>query len=215
MTKLPTILTPRKSPVQRRSQVTVDAIHIATIQVLTKEGLVRCTTTRIAERAGVSVGTLYQYYADRHALLAAALSRHISRIVAAVEASCRHLHGAPLDVMASGLVEAFLAAKFEDAAEAKALYAVSEDYGGPVIVNDASERMTAAIAVMLASAPGIEIAELDVVSQMVGIAVSAPARAVLTAPSPVPMQDRLVEHCTQLVLSYLNAVSRPVSGLGD
>ncbi|MEL7304522.1 MAG: TetR/AcrR family transcriptional regulator, partial [Myxococcota bacterium] len=45
---------PRKQPVQERSRATVAAIHRATIQVLNREGLARCTTTRVAERAGVS-----------------------------------------------------------------------------------------------------------------------------------------------------------------
>ena len=54
-------LNPRKKPAQSRSKVTVDAIFEATIQVLLADGLQRLTTTRVAERAGVSVGTLYQY----------------------------------------------------------------------------------------------------------------------------------------------------------
>ena len=51
---------PRKSPVQARSAASVDAIIEATIQVLLRVGKERLTTTRVAERAGVSVGTLYQ-----------------------------------------------------------------------------------------------------------------------------------------------------------
>ena len=50
---------PRKTPVQRRSTVTVEAISEAAIQVLLAMGLDRLTMTRVAERAGFSVGTLY------------------------------------------------------------------------------------------------------------------------------------------------------------
>ena len=46
-------LKPRKSPIQDRSAATVEALHAATIQVLIREGLGRCTTTRIAARAGI------------------------------------------------------------------------------------------------------------------------------------------------------------------
>ena len=60
---------PRKTPVQRRSRVTVDAILEATIQVLLAEGLARLTTTRVSERAGVSVGTMYQYFPNKQALI--------------------------------------------------------------------------------------------------------------------------------------------------
>src|SRR5579862_5736285 len=60
---------PRKTPIQARSAVTVEAISEATIQVLLSHGTERLTTTRIAERAGVSVGTLYQYYPNKQSLL--------------------------------------------------------------------------------------------------------------------------------------------------
>ena len=58
----PETLRPRKTPRQARSAATVDAIFEATIQVLLVEGEKGLTTTRIAERAGVSVGTMYQYF---------------------------------------------------------------------------------------------------------------------------------------------------------
>jgi hypothetical protein len=59
-------LEPRKTPIQARSTVTVQAISEATIQVLLSHGAERLTTTRVAERAGVSVGTLYQYSSNKH-----------------------------------------------------------------------------------------------------------------------------------------------------
>ena len=67
------LLDPRKTPVQARSAVTVDAILSATIQVLLAEGQERLTTTRVAYRAGVSVGTLYQYFPNKQDLLRAVL----------------------------------------------------------------------------------------------------------------------------------------------
>jgi AcrR family transcriptional regulator len=65
----------RKQPRQRRSRATVDALVEATGQVLAREGLERTTTRRIAERAGVSVGSLYQYFPGREALVAALVER--------------------------------------------------------------------------------------------------------------------------------------------
>ena len=58
----PDHLNARKRPRQARSAVTVDAIFEATIQVLLADGIHRLTTTRVAQRAGVSVGTMYQYF---------------------------------------------------------------------------------------------------------------------------------------------------------
>ena len=60
---------PRKKPRQARAQATVDAILEGTIRILEQEGLDAATTTRIAEVAGVSVGTLYQYFSHRDAIL--------------------------------------------------------------------------------------------------------------------------------------------------
>ncbi|MFW0883416.1 TetR/AcrR family transcriptional regulator, partial [Cronobacter dublinensis] len=79
-------LSPRKMPVQRRSVATVEALHTATIQVLVNEGLSRCTTTRVASRAGMSVGSLYQYYPNRDALLSGVLELHLTKIADALDA---------------------------------------------------------------------------------------------------------------------------------
>ena len=59
----------RKHPVQARSRALVDAVLEAAAQVLAREGAEHLTMTRVAERAGVSVGSLYQYFPNRAALL--------------------------------------------------------------------------------------------------------------------------------------------------
>ncbi|MBF6416177.1 TetR/AcrR family transcriptional regulator [Nocardia cyriacigeorgica] len=66
----------RKVPRQRRSRETVDTLLEAAAQMFTQEGLA-ATTNRIAERAGLSVGTLYQYFPNKHALLRALAERHL------------------------------------------------------------------------------------------------------------------------------------------
>ncbi|UPG92248.1 TetR family transcriptional regulator [Luteibacter aegosomaticola] len=59
----------RKSPKQARSNELVAAILEAAAQVLAKEGVARFTTARVAERAGVSVGSIYQYFPNKAAIL--------------------------------------------------------------------------------------------------------------------------------------------------
>lgn len=73
--------TPRKRPQQARAQSTVHAILEATVQVLEREGSEAATTTRIAEVAGVSVGTLYQYFSHRDAILDALQEREFERAI--------------------------------------------------------------------------------------------------------------------------------------
>ncbi|WP_459958953.1 TetR/AcrR family transcriptional regulator [Nocardia sp. IFM 10818] len=68
---------PRRTPRQRRSRETVTIIVEAAAQVFSREGLA-ATTNRIAERAGVSIGTLYQYFPDKFAVLHAVAERHVS-----------------------------------------------------------------------------------------------------------------------------------------
>lgn len=101
-------LEPRKSPVQARSAASVDAILHATIQVLLRVGKERLTTTRVAYRAGVSVGTLYQYFPHKKALLQAALKRHLEGVTATVERACQEQKGNSLEQMGTALVTAFL-----------------------------------------------------------------------------------------------------------
>src|ERR1035437_6260796 len=99
---------PRKTPVQARAAVTVEAISEATIQVLLSHGADRLTTTRVAERAGVSVGTLYQYYPNKQSLLFAVLEHHLDKVAAAVETACEHARHKPLREMTREVAEAFV-----------------------------------------------------------------------------------------------------------
>jgi AcrR family transcriptional regulator len=71
----------RKRPRQARAQATVNAILEATVQVLDREGLDAASTTRIAEVAGVSVGSLYQYFSHRDAILDALQDREFERAI--------------------------------------------------------------------------------------------------------------------------------------
>ncbi len=67
------------APRQARAQATAGAILDATVLVLEREGLDAATTTRIAEVAGVSIGSLYQYFAHRDAILTALQERELER----------------------------------------------------------------------------------------------------------------------------------------
>jgi AcrR family transcriptional regulator len=102
-------------PLQARSTVTVEAISEATIQVLLSHGADRLTTTRVAQRAGVSVGTLYQYYSNKQSLLFAVLENHLTNVMATVEAACESACHKPLAEMIREMVEAFVDAKMDRA----------------------------------------------------------------------------------------------------
>jgi AcrR family transcriptional regulator len=71
-------LEPRKPPVQKRSRATVNEVLSAAAQVFEAHGYAAGTTNRIAARAGVSIGTLYQYFPSKEAIAVAILERHIA-----------------------------------------------------------------------------------------------------------------------------------------
>ncbi len=198
-------LKPRKSPVQARSAATIDALHTAVIQVLTREGLSRCTTTRIAERAGMSVGSVYQYYPNRDALLAAVLERHLSGIAETMEQVCLDCRGLPVTRMAEALVEGYLAAKLRDAGESRALYAVAGERGGGELAGRVYRRMETAVAALLATAPDVRFEDPTMTASIALNALVGPVRTVLDGQAPPAFEARLQEQLVLLLTAYLRS----------
>ena len=88
---------PRKAASQGRSRATVEALVEATARVLVKEGFDRASTNRIAEAAGVSVGSLYQYFPSKEALVAAVIDRHQQEIMQAVQGELAEILAQPVE----------------------------------------------------------------------------------------------------------------------
>jgi AcrR family transcriptional regulator len=105
---------PRKSPRQGRSAATVDAILDATARVLTTTGYDRCSTNRVAVAAGVSVGSLYQYFPSKEALVAALATRHNAKMSALVRGKLTELARAPMTEAVRGMIDAMVAAHAVD-----------------------------------------------------------------------------------------------------
>jgi AcrR family transcriptional regulator len=160
----PNGLKPRKIPRQARAEATVDAIFEATIQVLLAEGERRLTTTRVAERAGVSVGTMYQYFPHKQALLYAVLEWHLAHVATAVEAACQRHRGRTIAEMADVVVGAFLDAKAERLDLTKALYLITEDLDTTTLLADAVDRNAASTAALLATASDADFENLSTVA---------------------------------------------------
>ncbi|TWC31096.1 TetR family transcriptional regulator [Pseudomonas sp. SJZ079] len=200
-------LKPRKTPIQARSQETLEVIHQAAIQVLMAEGLARCNTTRVAARAGVSVGSLYQYYPNRAALLAAVLAQHLEHVARAVECCCLALREKPLVEMAQALANAFLDAKMECPDVSKALYAVAEEHGGAALVGMAKQRMHGAVAKMLSSACDARFEKVETVALLLMAALAGPVRALLEHEIPVESIDEVRRHLLCIARAYLTEVA--------
>jgi AcrR family transcriptional regulator len=201
------VLEPRKSPVQARSTASVDAILEATIQVLLSVGKERLTTTRVALRAGVSVGTLYQYFPNKSALLKAVLRRHLNQVMEATERVCREQAGNSLEEMAAALINAFLEAKMRDAKTSVALYSVSSDVDGVKIQQQMGLRSNKAIVAMLESAREPLMKDPQLVASMLQGAMAGVSRRLLESGAPEKQFESLRQELIFLVSAYLEAAS--------
>jgi AcrR family transcriptional regulator len=201
-------LEPRKSPVQARSTASVEAILKATIQVLLKVGKESLTTTRVAARAGVSVGTLYQYFPNKSALLRAALQRHMDEIGAVLEAVCREQAGSSLEKMATALVTSFLEAKMNDTKTSVALYSVSSDVDGARISHEMSRKIHRSIVTMLATAKNELTTDPQLVASMLQATMGGVSRRLLESASPESDYETLRDELVFLVRAYLRACTK-------
>lgn len=200
-------LQPRKTPAQARAIATVDAIFEAGIQVLLAVGCDRLTTTRVAERAGVSVGTLYQYFPNKQSLLAGMLERHLGEVVAAIEQACAQQHGQPLAAMVQALVHAFVDAKMDRPEVSKALYAASSELDGAAVVGRMTLRAQQAVCAMALTAPDAQFADLPMTSLMLLTATVGPVQTVLELGATPDLIQSLRQHLVVLCQAYLNAMS--------
>lgn len=201
----PASLVRRKAPRQARSAVTVDAIFEACIQVLLSHGSARLNTTRVALRAGVSVGTLYQYFPNKQALLFAVLERHLEMIVSAVEAACRDHRGAPAEAMAEAVVKAYLEAKTEQSEVSSALYLIAVEYDGREPIEAATRRGEEAIAAMLSTASDGHFDDPHVVAQTLLAAIHGAVRAFYERDRPPAIGGEVEKQLTLMCCSYLVA----------
>jgi AcrR family transcriptional regulator len=206
------LLEPRKSPVQARSAASVDAILEATIQVLLSVGKERLTTTRVASRAGVSVGTLYQYFPNKSSLLQAALKQHLTQVTEAVELVCKEQEGRTLNQMATALVTKFLDAKMKNAKTSVALYSVSSDVDGARIVRQTGVRVNKAIVQMLASACQPLTTDPQLVASVLQATMAGISRRILESGAPEKQVDSFRRELIVLACAYVEACStRPLS----
>ena len=95
---------PRKHASQERSRATIDALIEATARILVREGFDRASTNRIAEEAGVSIGSLYQYYPCKEALVAAVIDRHNQEIMQVVRGALAEVASQPIEKAVRRLV---------------------------------------------------------------------------------------------------------------
>jgi AcrR family transcriptional regulator len=108
--------THRRRPTQRRAHHTVEAVLDAVSRVLKTDGVEAVTTNRIAEVAGVSIGSVYQYFPDKRAIFVALHQRHIRDIDRLLETKLLENANSSLDELIRAMVAAMIDAHAPDPA---------------------------------------------------------------------------------------------------
>src|SRR5580692_5852663 len=195
----------RREPKQQRSRQTVDCVLEAVQLVVKRHGTQGITTNRIAEVAGVSIGSLYQYFPDRPAIFEALHQRHIEEIDRLFATKFMEHAGSPLDELIRAMVDAMIEAHTNDSELYELMLTeVPHRKGGS---EDFSVRLHGAFLLAISSAaPELrKRGELDKVVFVVTHMVEALCHgAVLRRPRGLSLAHAKAE-ITKAVLAYLRA----------
>ena len=200
------LLQPRKAPKQARSTATLEAIHTATIQVLLAEGVTRLTTARVAERAGVSIGTMYQYYPHKQALLFALVEQQLATVTSFMLEAARRLHGEDLGTVAEGLAMAWLDAKTSESQAFRTLYGISAEFDLEEGMSSVLKQMTQVFSRLLAAAPDATLEDYEAPAFMLAIIIGGSVRMVLDTADSAENLARLRHELPRACRAYLNTV---------
>jgi AcrR family transcriptional regulator len=183
----------------------VDAIFEATIQVLLSDGPIRLNTTRVAHRAGVSVGTLYQYFPNKQALLFAVLERHLAMLADAMEKASEENLCATVERIAQAVVKAYLGARMAQSEAAPALYLVAMELDARELIERATRRSERAIEAMLSTATDGRFADAHVIAQTMTAVIYGTVPAFCARVMPEAAGHEAERQLTIMFHSYLIA----------
>jgi AcrR family transcriptional regulator len=196
--------TPRKQPRQQRSQATVQVILDATARVLCTIGYDRASTNRVALAAGVSVGSLYQYFPSKEALVAALVERHVEVMLHLVRAKLAEVASAPLPVAVRTMIDAMFAAHAVDPKLHKVLIEQVPRIGRLEDILGVEREVEAMVAALLeARRVDVRPARLGAAAFVLCHVVEAVTHKAVLAELREPRIGEVAEELTEMVLRYL------------
>ena len=206
MTRKPAT-SPRKSASQTRSRQTVDALLEATARVLIKEGYDKASTNKIAAVAGVGIGSLYQYFPSKEALVAAVIDRHMHEMFGVVRDALVKVATRPVEVAARELVSVMIEAHRINPKLHRILVEQTPRTGKLENV-EAVEREAYGLvrAYLEAHRDELDVADTGLAAFVCVTAVEALTHAAVVRPSERLTDEqaaRLVNDVTRLVVRYL------------
>ncbi len=211
--------TPRKSASQKRSQATVEALLDATARVLTREGYDRASTNRIATTAGVSVGSLYQYFPNKEALVAALVARHNREMLQLLRNALKEVASLDLATAVRELVRASVDAHLVDSALHR-VFAEQVPRMGQLAKIEAlkGETFVMVRSYLEQRHNEISVRDLDAATSICVTAVEALTHDfVINEPKALDGdRDRFIGEVTRLIVGYLmpDRAARPAGGRG-
>jgi AcrR family transcriptional regulator len=198
---------PRKAASQKRSRATVDALVGATARVLVKEGYDRASTNKIAMKAGVSIGSLYQYFPSKEALVAAVIARHAQELSDVVRTTYLKIAAQPIEVGARQFVTAAIAAHRVDPKLHRILDEQVPRTGQLETVDAVVQNAYVLFRTYLeAHRNEIDVADVDLAAFILVTTVEALTHsAVLHRPDTLANEnaDIFIDEVTELILGYL------------
>ncbi len=195
---------PRKNATQERSRATVDALLAATARVLVKEGYDHTSTNKIAQAAGVSIGSLYQYFPTKAALVAAVIERHIGSMMDLVRASLARVAHLPLREAARELVRVMIEAHRIEPKLHRVLVEQIPRVGSMEQIGRVDEEaMTLVRAYLEAHRDEIGVDDLDMASFLAVSCVEAMTHAAVLRRPELLSEPRFVDEVAALVVRYL------------
>ncbi|WP_421999242.1 TetR/AcrR family transcriptional regulator [Reyranella sp.] len=202
--KIPTI--PRKSASQQRSRATVETLLDATARVLVRDGYDRASTNRIAARAGVSVGSLYQYFPNKEALVAALVARHNREMLELVRAALAEVASRDLGTAMRELTRATLDAHLVDSPLHRVFAEQVPRMGQLANIEALQHETFLLVRAYLTERRGeIAVADLDTATSICVTTVEALTHEFVIRQPEARERDRnrFVDEVTRLIVGYL------------
>jgi AcrR family transcriptional regulator len=196
---------PRKLPTQERSKAMVDVILHATARVLVKEGYDKTSTNKVAAAAGVSVGSLYQYFPSKEALVAALIERHTAEMVALIEKAALDYMNAPLEVAVRGVVATMIAVHRVDPVLHRVVIEQVPRVGRMQRIDEVEERALLLITEYLRSrAKELRRRNVELAGFLVSQIIETVTHGTVLRHPKYLDDDELIEETTDLVMRYLS-----------
>ena len=165
----------RRTPRQRRARDTAEAIVTAAELTLVEVGYSRASTNVIARRAGVSVGSLYQYFSDKDAIFRAVVKRHRERVYPAIALMLRELARPATDVVTVTL-ELLRRMAEANGENPELLRCIDQELGWLEHEEDPSDDVLGAVVPLLRAKVPTHRDTIDVVARLMVMTVSVLAR---------------------------------------